>query len=121
MEPPPNHQKRMLQLTNEKMRNSSKEKSRCSLCWSFGHRATEAGIKCEVVSRYAAMLVDSKDVPDMAAGLGNPMLYEFKQPDDERKQMIKNWFEKIDSDGIPKNAQLLLLCHGKSDVSIQLC
>jgi hypothetical protein len=50
VEPPRNHQKRRLQSTNEKMRNSSK-KGRCSLCWLFGHRATGAGMKCEVVSR----------------------------------------------------------------------
>jgi hypothetical protein len=59
-------------------------------------------MKCEVVSRYSAMLVDSKDVPDMAAWLGNPMLCEVKQPDEERKQIIKNWWEKTDSDKYPK-------------------
>jgi hypothetical protein len=66
-------------------------------------------MKCQVVSRYVAMLVDSKDVPDMAAGLGNPMLCKEKQPDEERKQMIKNWFEKTDSDEVPNNARHLVL------------
>jgi hypothetical protein len=52
------------------------------------------------------MFVDSKDVPDMAAGFGNPMLYEVNQPDDERKQMTRKGFEKIE---IPKIARHLVL------------
>jgi hypothetical protein len=67
-EAPRNNQKRRLLPTNEKMRNSSRKTSHCSLCWSTSHRPK--GSKCEVVSRYEAFLVESNDVPDMAAGIG---------------------------------------------------
>jgi hypothetical protein len=57
----------------------------------------------------SGMLVDSKDVPDMAAGLGNPMLYEVNKSDDETKQLIKTWLEKMEPDKIPKDARHLVL------------
>jgi hypothetical protein len=85
------------------MRNSSGTKSRCSLCWSIG-----AGIRCEAVERYMATLVDNTDVSDMAAGMGNPMLFEVKQPEDDTKQTIRQWFEIIVSDELTINVQNLV-------------
>jgi hypothetical protein len=73
-EPLKNHQKSRLQSTNERMRDSN----RCSLCWSSDHRAKGGAFRCEVVTRYNALLDDSRDVPQMAVGIGNPMLYVVK-------------------------------------------
>jgi hypothetical protein len=84
------------------MRDSNRRKGRCSLCWSSGNRAKGAGFRCEVVTRYNPMLVDSRDVPEMAAGIGNPMLYVVKQPKDDKKCIVRQWFENIISDEIPK-------------------
>jgi hypothetical protein len=99
-EPPKNHQKSRLQSTNERMRDSNRRKGCCSLCWSSGHRAKGGAFRCEVVTGYNAMLV---------AGIGNPMLYVVKQPEDDKNRIIRQLFENIISDEIPKNAWHLVL------------
>jgi hypothetical protein len=55
-----------------------------------------------------ATLVDNTDVSDMAAGMGNPMLFEVKQPEDDTKQTIRQWFEIIVSDELTINVQNLV-------------
>ena len=86
--------------------NSSKRKGSCSLCGLKGHQAR--GIRCPLVHKYKAVLVESADAPELATGMGNPMLYEVKKPDDDTKMRIKEWFQKK-SDEIPEKAWHMVL------------
>jgi hypothetical protein len=54
------------------------------------------GIRCPLVHKYKAVLVESADAPELATGIGNPMFYEVKKPDDDAKMRIKEWFQKKD-------------------------
>jgi hypothetical protein len=75
--PPGFHGKKRLMSGNEIMMNSKKRKSSCFLCGLKGYQAR--GNRCPFVQKYQAVLVESADVPEMATGIGNPMLYDIKK------------------------------------------
>jgi hypothetical protein len=103
-----NHGKKRLKVMNhETFIKSSRQQTCCTLCCNVGHNAKET--ICPVVTKYQALFIDSKDVPELAASVGNPLYYEVKKPDSETKQSIMSWIEKGNLYDIPCHAHHLVL------------
>jgi hypothetical protein len=62
-----------------------------------------------VVVEYRAPLIGWNDVLCTAKRLGNPNLYEVKQPDEGSKESIQQWFFLVGSHAIPPTACHLVL------------
>jgi hypothetical protein len=89
------------------MQSNQRQNPRCSLCGSEGHRAI--GARCQVVVDFKAPLIQWREIEDMAKRLGDPEYYEVKQPDDETRQRIIQWFSGCGSGAMPTDACHLVL------------
>jgi hypothetical protein len=90
------------------MASNHRQTFRCSLCGVEGRRAT--GAHCLVVASLKAPLIPSNEVRDIAERVRIPDNYRVKQPDQDTRQLILQWFSRRGSNALlPAAFHLVLL------------
>jgi hypothetical protein len=90
-----------------RMIDSNRRLPRCSLCWNLGHKAK--GVRCPVECKYKAQLIETGDVEEVVARIGNQLYYEVDKLDDEARERIDQWFSRDSTREIPIEACHLVL------------